>query len=130
MALYEADDWEVELPDGWRGEREDDCDALYHPDGPGTLELRAFVSDQPLVDEDLYEMAADDLDAGATIGDVEYGGFTGFTFRYREEGVYWRQWRLRSGTLALAISYACALEAAEVQDQAVDDLLEGLGVRD
>ncbi|MCA8966339.1 MAG: hypothetical protein KDC48_15770 [Planctomycetes bacterium] len=130
MSLYSADDWELELPDGWRAEREDDCDAVYHPDGPGTLELRSFVADQPLDDEDLYEMAADDLDAGATTGDVEHGDFTGFTFRYREDGVYWWQWRLRSGTLALAIGYSCALDAAESQDEDVDDLLDGLRVRD
>ena len=31
MNLYETDDWSVALPAGWRGEREDDCDALFHP---------------------------------------------------------------------------------------------------
>jgi len=130
MNLYEADDWSVALPEGWRGEREEDCDALFHPQGPGTVEVRAFLADQPLDDEDLYEMASDDLDAGATIGEVEHGDFSGFTFRYREDGVYWRQWRLRSGTLALSVSYACALESAEEQDEAVDDLLDGLRVLD
>ena len=130
MSVFRSDDWALELPAGWRVEREDDCETLFHPDGPGTVEVRAFVAEEPFDDDDLYELAAEDLDAGATIGDVEHGDFVGFTFRYREDGVYFRQWRLRSGTLALAVSYACALEDAERQDEDVDDLLDGLRVRD
>lgn len=130
MSEFESDDWTLELPDGWRTEREDDCDVFFHPDGPGTLEIRAFLAETPFDDEDLHELAAEDLDAGATTGDAEHGDFAGFTFRYREDGVYWRQWRLSSGTLALAVSYACALNAAESQDDDVDDLLDGLRVRD
>ncbi len=128
MSVFETDDWQVELPDGWRSEHEEDCELLFDPNGPGTLEVRAFLADEPFDDDDLYELAAEDLDAGANIGEVEHGDFSGFTFRYREDGVYWRQWRLRSGRLALAVSYACALEDAESQDGDVDDLLDGLRV--
>lgn len=129
MTQFEADDWTIALPEGWRAEREDDCHLLYHAEGVGTLEVRAFVADTPFDDEDLRELAAEDLDAGAAIGEVTHGDFTGFTFRYREDGVYWRQWRLRSGMLALALSYACALDDAESEDGDIDDLLDGLRVR-
>ncbi|HSJ48627.1 MAG: hypothetical protein OQK27_05665 [Gammaproteobacteria bacterium] len=122
--------WEITLPDDWEVEADEDSVSLYHPDGPGTIQISATRQEEGIRDEDLREMAADHLEAGAELEEVELGDFDGFVLRYDTEGEYWCEWYLKAEDRLLFVTYACALEEEGEEEDLVEAVLDTLALHD
>ena len=122
--------WEISLPDHWEVEVDEDSTSLYDPEGPGTLQISAMRQDQAISEDDLREMAADHLAAGAEPEDVELGDFDGFVLRYDTDGEFWSEWYLKADDRMLFITYACALDEEGEEEDIVEAVLDTLALRD
>jgi hypothetical protein len=122
--------WEITLPDGWEVEADEDTTSLYHPEGPGTLQVSATRQEDMITGDDLREMAADHLEAGAEPEEVALGDFDGFVLCYDTEGEYWCEWYLKAEDRMLFITYACALEYEGEEEDVIEAVLDTLAVRD
>ncbi len=118
--------WQVNLPDGWIGEQETDSALLYHPDGPGTLQISAVAQSDAVTAADLRAIAAEHLDAGAPSDAVECGDFSGFSLSYGVDEEFWREWYLRCGSTLLFATYNCDLDAEGKEDDIVELILATL----
>ena len=115
--------WQVSLPDGWVAEQESESTLLYHPDGPGTLQVSALPQNDTVTAVDLRVIATEHLDAGAQTEDVELGTFTGFSLSYSVDEEYWREWYLRCGSTLLFATYNCDLDDEDKEDDIVELIL-------
>ena len=126
MKNYSTELWSISLPDDWMGEQDQDCEVLYHPEGPGTLQISLVQHTEPVTDDDLEAMAAEHIEAGAETEDVVFGPFVGFGFSYAVEDEYLCEWYLRSDFLMLFVTYSCPLEQEGEEDDIIDFMLETL----
>ena len=115
--------WQVNLPDDWVAEQETESALLYHPDGPGTLQISAIPQKDTVTAADLRAIATEHLDAGAQTDDVEFGTFSGFSLSYGVEGEFWREWYLRCGTTLLFATYNCDIDDEGKEDDIVELIL-------
>ncbi|MCB1756487.1 MAG: hypothetical protein KDJ38_13255 [Gammaproteobacteria bacterium] len=112
MRIYQGNNFTVSIPNLWQGvfDEEEQYDVLYNPDGPGELQLSAIMHDKVLSVEDLKNIAAEDIQGGARIEEIELGDFKGFVFDYDVDDEFWSEWYLASGGLMLFITYTCPQE--------------------
>jgi len=115
--------WQVNLPDGWVAEQETESALLYHPDGPGTLQISAIPQNDTVTTADLRAIAVEHLEEGAQTDDVELGEFSGFSLSYGINDEFWREWYLRCGSTLLFVTYNCDLDAEGKEDDIVDLIL-------
>ena len=115
---FESSWWSVELPPKWYGNSEEQC-ARFQTDPPiGILQISAAKKDADTVtDEDLREFALQRLSAAATLEDVCFRSFSGFTAKYDKSRISWQEWWLKSGNLMLYATYnvRCGMESAELR---------------
>lgn len=129
MSRYTSRFWSVDLPEGWAGERDDDCDVLFPKEGFGTLHVSALRGEHDADDALLRHLAAEHLEAGARTDPVRYGPFTGFTLSYGAPDGFWAEWYLCAGPLVLFASYSCAPEHEGLEDEVVEHILGSLTPR-
>jgi hypothetical protein len=115
--------WQVTLPDDWVAEQETESALLYHPDGPGTLQISALAQSDTVTAADLRAIAAEHLDAGAQTDAVELGSFSGFSLSYAVADEFWREWYLRGGSTLLFATYNCDLDDEGKEDDIVELIL-------
>lgn len=120
---YRASYWATRIPDDWEVERDSDCVALFHPDGAGILEISEALQESEVSLDDLEEIAAEHLDAGADADLVRAGDFEGLGLSYIHEDELWREWYLKSGDLLVFITYHCLEEDEEKEEGFVDVIL-------
>lgn len=128
MTTYTGNSWALKLASGWTGRSEDDAEVLYHPGGAGALRISAARKDDPVTDEDLQGFAAQHPEEGAQVDEVICGEFRGFRYTLEGESVLVQQWFLRSGTLALFLTYNCDLAQAGEEEDALESMLSTLSV--
>jgi len=128
MKSYRSTYWQVDLPDDWVSEQEDDSVVLYQPDHGGSVVLSAVREEQEISDEYLADLVEDHIEAGAELEEVELGNFSGLSCCYEGEGEYWCEWYLRSDQTLLFVTYNCSLEEEGTQDDVVESILESLQV--
>jgi hypothetical protein len=119
--IYRSAWWSVELPPNWHGNPDADCATFRadHRSFGGVLQISAAHKDTGIVtDQDLKEFAQDRLVAGAPFDCVRFGERSGFTTRYRKDGLSWQEWWLRSEHLMIYATYnvVSEKEAAERDD--------------
>ena len=118
--------WRVVLPPGWRSEPNEACHAAVPDHGVGALQFSsARKGDQAVTEADLLEFAQDDLE-GRQSGEVTSGDFTGITVEFTSEGVYWRKWWLRNGSVLLFVTYNCVAGEEGSEATAIDMILGSL----
>ncbi len=118
--------WQVNLPDDWVAEQEPESALLYHPDGPGTLQISAIPQNDTVTAADLRAIAAEHLDAGAQTDTVELGTFSGLSLSYGIDDEFWREWYLHCGRTLLFATYNCDLEHEGKEDEIVELILNTL----
>jgi hypothetical protein len=120
--------WAVDLPRGWSGELgEEDTALLGADDGPGLMQVRSFRSEgRDIEDDDLKELARPHTDAGAQLFRVRYGIFSGFYVHYKHEDTLWYEWWLRSGPMALHVTYHVPEAQRAVEEATVAAILGSL----
>ena len=122
--------WKVSLRQGWSGRNDPECATFARPGGPGALQISASRKDGDVTDEDLRDFARDHLENGAQTEAVTVGDFSGFTFQYRDDENYWRQWFVRHGPLALFVTYNCPVASYGEEGASVDHIVASLRAQD
>jgi hypothetical protein len=124
---YKDDWWSVQLPAGWAAEKQDDVTLIGREDGGGLLQVRDFRSGSRDIDDgDLKELAEPHIKGGGQILRIRYGSFSGFYVHYKAEGNLWWEWWLRSGRLALHVTYHCPEADRAVEEATVAGILGSL----
>jgi hypothetical protein len=120
MKTYQGHYFSVTLPANWDAEfdAEEGVDVLYNPDGYGEIQISSVLHAEQLTSNDLMHIAEEDLQAGATLQELDLGDLNGFWFDYVAAEEYWCEWYLCSGRLMLFATYSCPLkdEAREFSD--------------
>lgn len=126
MPLYEQPHWSVELPEGWRGEREDESTLFRCDGGAGTLAVTLLCDQERVTRETLMELASSTREEGHTPCDIQAGAHNGLYFSYQEDETAWREWYLAAGCCVFFVSYDCP-QGEESKDAAeVDDIVAAL----
>lgn len=124
MKEFITDFWKSNLPDDWSADHEAECDSLYHPDGPGILQVSALLQENAITQSDLKEFAKEHVDSGASLETITAGSFDGITISYDVDENYWREWYLKAGNLFLFVTYHCPLADEGNEDDIIDTILE------
>src|SRR5205823_3882442 len=109
------------------GSQDETC-ATFLADSPiGALQISAASKGMGFVtDDDLKDFAQEHIDAGAKLGTVTYGPFSGFYLHYPEGEHYWKHWWLRSGNILVYVTYNAEIAAKGVEDEAIERILSTL----
>lgn len=109
MKIYQGNNFTVSIPNAWNGtfDDEDEYDVIYSPDGPGEIQVSRVEHEADLSVEDLKAIAAEDIQGGAKIHEVEMGDYVGIVFDYDVDDEYWCEWYLANGSQMLFITYTC-----------------------
>ena len=126
MKKYTSEYWQLDLPDNWVTETEEEVTVLYDPDGPGTLEISAYENEDIISIDDLGEIAAENIEDEVEAEEISVGDFEGFSFCYSDEDEFLCEWYLSSGKIMLFITYICELDYEGEEDDVVDAILETL----
>jgi hypothetical protein len=123
--------WTARLPPGWVVEDDEEEESLlvYHPDGPGTLQVTCSEMEDGLVDEeDLRYFAAELLDEGLEPARVNLGHLQGLKFEYEDdaEDEHVIEWYLAGDDLFFFVTYSCPLEARGREDHPVAEFLHSI----
>lgn len=109
MKIYQGNNFTVSIPNAWNGtyDDEDEYDIIYSPDGPGEIQVSRVDHEADLSVEDLKAIAAEDIQGGAKVHEVEMGDYVGIVFDYDVDDEYWCEWYLANGSQMLFITYTC-----------------------
>ena len=112
MKNYQGNYFTVEIPDTWYAEfdHEEGLDVLFIENGLGEIQVSTVIHEQELTPNDLMHIAEEDLQAGASLQELDQGEFHGFWFDYQVDKEYWREWYLCCGQLMLFATYNCPVE--------------------
>jgi len=123
--------WTTTCPQGWIMENDEDSVLLYDPDeGVGTLEISCFCKDDsPTTEEELLELAADTIAAGARRMDVSLGEMSGLLFFYSDEGMAWKEWYLAAGNCVFFITYDCPEDMEGAEDEELAEIIGSLKIK-
>lgn len=131
MPAFQGLFWRLDVPEGWRVERDADGVTLHPPTGLGVLRITSVRKRQGLVsDEELREIVAGEGIDPATAEPVELGWFRGYADAHERHGERRRRWCLRHGVRVLLITHTCPLDDAGPEDVAVDAVLATLRPHD
>jgi hypothetical protein len=127
---YQSSWWTIELASGWNAENEEGCVTFSAEHGVGALQISAYRhDDETVTEDDLNDLAEDELIDGTSPEDVSWGDFRGVTISYVEASSFWRKLWLRSGSLLLYVTYNCAAENHAVEIEFVNRMLRSLKSR-
>ncbi len=126
MQQHHEENWQINLPDDWISETEEECVSIYHPNGPGMLEISASLQPEIISDDDLMALTDEHLEKGAHPEKTTIGDFSGIELSYEDDGVFWREWYLRQGELLLFATYNCDTGDEEKEEGMLDVILATL----
>jgi hypothetical protein len=128
MNEFKGKSWSLMLPENWKGQHDEECETMYDPSGVGALQISSARKDGEVTDEDLLSFAEEHIEAGAKTKDVRLDDFSGITFSYAFDNQFWRQWFMKSNSLALFITYNCELAHKDIEYEIVDQIINSLKV--
>jgi hypothetical protein len=133
MQTIDAGDWTAQIPDGWLAEEEEDGESvlIFHPDGPGTLQVTCSEVEEGLVgEEDLRYFAGELIEDGLEPARVHLGHLQGLKFEYvdeiEDEAVI--EWYLAADDLFFFITYACPPADRGHEEATVGHILHSIEV--
>ncbi len=131
MNVLETDYWCLLLPQEWSAEQEDEVVTIVDSDDVGELSLTTLCKQTgPIEDDELLAMARQESPEISDWKPVTVGAFTGVQGRFTEEGAYVREWLVAAQNVLVVMTYFCDEENAEMDDAAVDEILNTLVVGD
>ena len=128
MERYGTETWSLELPEGWTFEHDGEFATLAGEPADGALQIGVAFKDTEVLEGDLFDFAAEQLEAGAEAESCEAGDFRGIRFRIEDESSACRLWYVRNGLQLLFISHICPVATKGEQDERVDAVLASLEV--
>jgi hypothetical protein len=118
--------WRGELPPGWCAQHGPAAVAFYHPDGVGALQLSSFRKpDGDVTDADLRVMAVS-APGCDELRPARAGEFAGLYCESERDGTYWGRWFVSRGRVALHITYNCAAEERDREQEEVERVVTSL----
>ena len=128
MKNYQGNYFSVDIPKGWDAEfdHEEGLDVLYNSNSQGEVQISSVIHEEELTLNDLMHIAEEDLQAGATLQELDQGDFHGFWFDYEVEKEYWREWYLCCGQLMLFATYNCPVEDEGADADEIDEIIDSL----
>ncbi|WP_127478118.1 DUF3805 domain-containing protein [Sulfurivermis fontis] len=123
--------WTASCPPGWIMENDEDSVLLYDPEeGIGTLEISCFCKEEgATTDEELLDLAADTLAAGARRMDVSLGDMHGLMLSYSEDNMAWKEWYLAAGHCVFFITYDCPEDMEGAEDEELAAIIGSLKIK-
>ena len=118
--------WSLEMPDDWQIEYDEECVSTWRSTSVGALQFSSARKDEPVTEDDLHSFSQRHLDKNPTLKQVVLGEFSGIELDLETEDVAWRHWYLRSGPIALFVTYNCDAPNAGTEDKDVDAVLSNL----
>jgi hypothetical protein len=122
--------WSVEVPQGWRADRDKECVTFRTTPPLGAFQISAARKDQePVTDQDLKEFAKELMAEGIRIDKVSYGPFSGFFAQYSKKGLFWQEWWLGSGRLMVYATYNVVQGSEHLEGKEIEGILSSLAGR-
>jgi len=109
--IHQTSLWQLQVPDGWEVEGNNDLVSLFKPDGVGILRILSAAE----------ESAADTLKGGAF-----HGHLAGSVRTTAEGSTFSRTWTLSCRGQKLFATYRCATKNAELELAEVDELVQSI----
>ena len=128
MKKFKSKYWQVNLPDDWSSESDEESVILFRENGVGELQISTTELEEEGTDELLYSLAAEHLEAGADYDDVEFSAFKGITLDYEVDGEYCCEWYLMSGNLLVYATYACDANEEDKEEDVAELIMESLQI--
>lgn len=126
MNSFETSLWSMRYPESWQAEEDEDLLRLFDPQGEGELTISSQQTDGPLSNEDLLNIADEDIQAGAEPDVVQIGEFSGIQFDYESDGEYWCEWYLVNDELLLFATYNCPIGTEDKELASIEIVLNTL----
>lgn len=123
MSDFNEIGWSMDVPEGWDAEDLDEVAIFSHPEGVGVLQVGGMENDAPVTEEDLQQLAGEQIEAGLRAEKVIAGDFRGISFVQRANGEFWQFWYVAADRLALAITYSCSDEDRNEEIEQVREMI-------
>jgi len=123
--FVQTDFWEMELPEEWDAEQDEETILVSDADGVSLIELTALARPEGISDaEALEQLAGELIEQGIAADPATVGAFNGVVFHFTdEEGGSYREWYLFHPNFVLLVSHGTDAEHAGWDDDVVDEML-------
>ena len=129
MNTYSSQNWQIDLPESWIGEFDDDIHLIYDPDGVGAIQISAYIKPGGKITEDeLLERTGLDEKSYRHLSKNDWGHFHGYQLVYREDEIFWRKWWLMKDNLFIFITYNCEIPDKDIEFKAINAIVNTLKV--
>ncbi|MFK7975138.1 MAG: hypothetical protein AB8C02_03335 [Halioglobus sp.] len=127
MNVLETEWWTLAVPPEWWAEADEDTILVGDRDDVGCIEISTLHKQEGVFSsEEIAQIANDEAELAVSWKQLSLGDFAGVCGAYTEGEDAVREWYVASGSMLLFITYSCALENAQMDDAAVDQLLDTL----
>jgi len=127
MNVLQTEWWAIGIPPEWWAEREEDSILIGDRDDVGCIEISTLCRDQgDFSRAEIEDIASANGEPGWAWESASLGSFGGVSCSYEEEGDAVREWYLAQGPVMLFITYSCAVENRELDEAAVNEILQTL----
>jgi hypothetical protein len=127
MNILETEWWTIGIPPEWWAEHEEDTIVIGDRDDVGNIEITTLHRDQGAFEAaEVEAIARDNGEPGWDWQSASAGTFRGVCCKYEEGDDAVREWYLAQGTVLLFITYSCALENRDLDEAAVEEILQTL----
>lgn len=126
--FIQTDFWEMQLPEEWDAEQDEETILVSDADGVSLIELTALARPGHANAEDaLKELAQELLSQDIKPDPVKVGAFDGWVFHFSDDdGGSYREWYLFHSDFVLLVSHGSDSEHAGWDDDVVDEMLSTL----
>lgn len=123
--------WSVKLPADWQASESDECVTLSGKRFSSAVQITAARKEACLItDEDLKEFADKRLIEKTSLSKVNITMFAGLYAERVQNGIFWREWWLRSGNLMVYVTYNIEEKFREAERFLVDTIVGSLSPND
>jgi hypothetical protein len=127
MNILETEWWTIGIPPEWWAEQEDDVVAIGDRDDVGCIEISTLCKDDGKFEEpEVLAIAAENGESAWDWRPIEVAEFAGTQTAYEEDETLVREWYLACGPVLLFVTYTCELENRNMDEAAVDEILQTL----
>jgi len=129
MNVLQTEWWTIGVPPEWWAEHEDDVVVIGDRDDVGCIEISTLHKEVgDFEPAELEQIARDNGESAWQWQSAKLGEFSGCGTSYTEEDTGVREWYVASGSALLFITYSCDGENRGLDDAAVDEILQTLGL--
>lgn len=119
--------WSVHLPSKWQAKEDKECVTLLGEHFQSALQISsARKENSAITDVDIKDFANGRISDMVAFHKVDIGVFCGFYAERIEDGIFWREWWLRSGNLLIYASYNVDEQFKASETAIVDGVIKSL----